>query len=257
MERDAALILEYTRINKLILNADKTKLIRFKPHCNNTINFSVFVDGKEIYVVNSIKYLGVYLQSNLSWNQHIQHMKTKVAQGTGFLYKFKNKFDRNTKFLIYNALIQSHLNYLTAVYGWKKCNELKSLQRCQNKALKVVANLPIMFPTMSLYKDKFKTVLPIYGTYKLQILIYVFKIVHNIGHHTIKFTRNQQLHNTRNNTNLSVAWCRLETTKQRIEYMGSREFNNLPQDLKLLNRISIFKKSLKDYLFQNLEELLM
>lgn len=257
MEHDAAIIFEFARINKLILNANKTQLIRFKPYSSNNIYFSVFVDGREIVDATSVKYLGIYLQNNLSWNQHIQSLKSKTSQAIGFLYKFKNKFDHDTKFLIYNALVQSHLNYLAVLYGWKKSTELKSLQRVQNRALKAVANLPITHPTISLFNDVFKSVLPIYGIYKMQLLLYVFKSTNSIGHHTIKFSRNQNTHNTRNNSNLMVARCRLETTKQKIEYMGGHQFNDLPQYLKCLNRISNFKSSLKKYLLENVEELLM
>lgn len=256
VERDAALISEFLRLNKLLLNANKTRLVRFKPYNNRNNNFSVFVDGKEILEENSINYLGLQLQSNLSWNQHIQCIKTKTAQAVGVLYKFKNKFDQHTKFLIYNALIQSHFNYLAILYGHKNSSELKSLQRMQNKALKVVSGVAITYPTASIYKDLFKTVLPIYGIYKMQLLVYVFKCLHNIGHHTIRFSQNQHSFNTRNRRNLTVARCRLETTKQRIEYMGSHEYNNLPQFLKNLSGISIFKSNLKKYLLQQIEELL-
>lgn len=254
MERDSSLLSEFLRINKLFLNASKTHLVRFKPYCDNN-NFSVFVDGKEVCEVDSVKYLGITLQNNLSWNKHIQFLKTKSAQAVGLLYKFKNKFDKNTKYLIYNGLIQSHFNYLAILYGYKKSSELSSLQRMQNKALKVTSNLPITHPTISIYRDVFKTTLPIHGIYRMQLLMYVFKCIHNIGHHTIRFQTNQHYFNTRNNTNLFMARCRLETTKQRIEFMGSREFNNLPHYLKTVNRISEFKTLLKNYLFEHLEEL--
>ena len=55
--------------------------------------------------------------------------------------------------------------------------------------------------------------------------------------------------------NLKVARCRLETTKQRIEYMGSLEYNNLPQNIKDAQRIGIFKKMVKEYLLGNIEML--
>lgn len=255
MERDASLLSEFARINKLILNASKTQLIRFKPYNLHNINFSVFVDGSEVTEVHTVKYLGIHLQSNLAWSDHIQYIKGKTAQAVGILYKFKNKFDRNTKFLLYNALIQSHFNYLAILYGYKKSTEFKSLQRIQNKALKLVSNLPVRHPTISLYRDIFQTVLPIYGTYKMQLLLYVFKCVHNIGHHTILFRTNQYSISTRTNGSLTLAWCRLETTKQRIEYMGSREFNNLPPNIKNVNRISVFKTMLKNHLLQHIEEL--
>lgn len=257
MEHDAELIQEYMRLNRLILNPDKTKLLRFRPHLSGNNDFSVTMDGKNIYECTSIKYLGVHLQSNLSWNMHIQHVKSKVAPALGLLFKFKNKFDLDTKLLIYNALIHSHFNYMAIIYAHRKTAELKSLQRTQNKALKIVYNLPLLYSTRSLYEDITKTVLPVYGLYKIQLLLYVFKATHNIGHQTIEFIVNQNIFNTRNGSNLLIKRCRLETTKQRIEHAGSSEFNHLPLVLKNISRISIFKNHLKSYLLNNLEMLLM
>lgn len=251
MERDSALIFEYMRINKLFINRKKTKVIRFKPHSRFNSDFHITVDGEIIHEVNTVKYLGLILQSNLAWSQHINHLKSKISPAIGLMYKFKNKFDERTKFLIYQTLIQSHLNYLAIIYAHKKSSELKSLQRLQNKALKTVANLPITNSTYSLYNDAFPTILPIHGIYKLQLLLYVYKSLHHIGHHTIQFNLNHN--NTRNNQQLRVALCRTETTKQRVEYSGSREFNMLPQHIKQSNRLSSFKNILKQYMSTQIE----
>lgn len=234
----------------------KTHLIRFKPYNLDNSTFSIFVDGNGIFECSSVKYLGIHLQSNLSWNIHIQYIKNKISQAIGLLFEFKNKFDRKTKMLIYYALIQSQLSYLIILYGSRKTTDIKSLQRMQNKALKSVFNLPIMYPTVSLYEDVVKSVLPIMGIYKLQLLLYVFKCIHNIGHHTVQFRINQHSIETRNNASLLVAWCRLETTKQRIEYIETRESNNLPPSLKNINRISVFKTKLKEYLYHSIPEFL-
>lgn len=184
-------------------------------------------------------------------------MKSKIVSATGLIYKFKNKFNLKTRLIIYQSLIQSHLNYLAFIYGCYKSNELKSLQRAQNKALKTVFNLPLSFSTLSLYRDVSATILPVYGLYKMQLILYVFKSINNIGHHTITFSRNQTVFNTRNAMNLRIAGCRLEKTKQRVEHMGSLEFNNLPETIRNVQRISIFKKNIKEYLLGNLEMLLL
>lgn len=257
MEYDAAMIAEYARINKLMLNAEKTKLIRFRPYLVHNQDFSIFVDGREICETLNTKYLGVILQSNLSWEMHIKQLKSKIVSATGLLYKFKNKFTTETKMIIYQALAHSHLNYLPIIYAYKKSNELKSLQRAQNKALKTVFNLPITFSTLNLYKDVSKTVLPVFGLYKMKLLLYVFKSINGIGYHTISFSRNQFAFNTRNAMNLRVARCRLETTRQRVEHAGSLEYNHLPDMLKNTERISIFKRNIKEFLLENIEMLLL
>ena len=60
---------------------------------------------------------------------HIQHVKSKVALALGLLFKFKNKFNTDTTFLIYNGHIHSHLNYLPLIYAHRKTTELNALQR--------------------------------------------------------------------------------------------------------------------------------
>ena len=45
-------------------------------------------------------------------------------------------------------------------------------------------------------------------------------------------------------------------TKQRIKYIGCRDFNNLPESVKSINNISLFNTSFKKFLLGNLEDLL-
>ena len=90
------------------------------------------------------------------------------------------------------------LNYLAIVYAHNKNNtSLKSLQILQNKALKIVYKLPLMYSTIALYKDVSKTILPIYDLHGYQVLMFVFKYINRIGNHTITFSQNQLHFNTR------------------------------------------------------------
>lgn len=256
IERDVALVFEYMRINRLFINRSKTKLIRFRPQRNFEPGFNIRVDGQELQEVNSIKYLGIYLQSNLTWDMHIRYLKSKLSSVIGILFKFRYAFDHNTKFLLYQSLIQSQLNYMAIIYGYRQSSELRSLQRLQNKSLKCVAGVPLSYPTRSLFCNLFPNVLPVHGIYKFQTILYVYKCLNNIGHHTICFRRNQNSFNTRNNQLLRIPLCRTETTKQRIEFSGSNEFNNLPNAVKSCTRISIFKMLLKEHILLNLDNLL-
>lgn len=243
--------------NLYILNNDKTKIIRFRPHCSESDHpFNINIGETQIYESRSLKYLGIHLQNNLSWNFHIQDLKAKVAPAIGMLYKYKNKFDIKTKLLIYNSLVQSHLNYIPMVYAYKKSAQLRSLQRIQNKALKIVYNLPRTYSTLALYGNASK-ILPVHGLYKMQLLVYMFKSLRNLGPRAIEFHANQSVFNTRNRTNLRIKRCRLEITKQRIEHNGCSEFNHLPQDLKTISRISLFKTNLKAHLLRELRMLLL
>ncbi|XP_075159634.1 uncharacterized protein LOC142232827 [Haematobia irritans] len=257
MERDMALILEYTRLNKLVLSSSKTKLVRFRPTSNQAVSeFSISINGVVVNEVKEVKYLGILLQHNLSWDSHISCLRNKVAPALGILFKMRYLLDSKTKMMLYQSLVQSHLGYLAVIFGWKNTSALRSLQRIQNKALKAVFNLPMRFSTIPLYAEISKNILPVHGLYRYQLLLYIYKTEKNIGYSTLKFSRNQSAFNTRNRTSLRVVRCRLEITKQRIEFIGTSLFNALPHDVKHASNISLFKTKLKKYLLENVEILL-
>lgn len=259
MERDVALLFEYARLNGLMLNPSKTKMVRFRPQAYSlNHDFSVNVDGILICETQSVKYLGITLQGNMSWDIHIDNVKRKIAPAIGILYKLKNKLNEKAKRMIFQSLVQSHLGYLAVVYAYNRnSNSLKSLQSMQNRALKIVYNLPLTYSTIALYKDVAKTILPIYGLHEYQVLMFVFKCIRKLGHHTIAFTQNQTNVNTRNRMNLRIPLCRLEKSKQRIDYIGSVIYNDLPSDLKTIIRFSNFKFSCKMLLCSKFETLLL
>ena len=57
-------------------------LLRFNP--------SIFINGNKINRVKSCKYLGLLIDENLNWADHINYLKTKVTQITGILYKSRD-----------------------------------------------------------------------------------------------------------------------------------------------------------------------
>lgn len=259
IEYDAAILSEFLRINKLILNANKTKFLRFKPYIlRNDGIMSVHIEGNSINESESVKYLGINLNHNLLWENHINWLKSKVSSGIGILNKFRYKLSARTKMLLYESLIHSHVTYLPMIYGSRPSDVMKSLQAAQNKALKIVFNLPLRFNTIDLYRNYAKTILPIRGLYKQQLLTYVFKCIKGYGSHTIQFDRNLTYTHrvTRQAMDLKVERCRLELTKQKVTYAGANEYNQLPNDLKNISALSTFKTNLKRYLLNNVEILL-
>lgn len=67
------------------------------------------------------------------------------------------------------------LNYITLVFAYQKKSALKSLHILQNRSLKAAHNLPSIFPKLALYKDISKSVLIIYGLYKMRLLLLLIR----------------------------------------------------------------------------------
>lgn len=89
--------------------------------------------------------------------------------------------------------------------------------------------------------------------------MYIFKALRGIGSTTITFRQNGTItgRNTRQADHIEVSRCRLDLTKQRIGFAGPNEYNKLPSSLRNISAVATFKRSLKNYLLQNLETLLI
>jgi len=71
---------------KLTLNLPKTKTILFNNN-NRTVTLNINCNNVPLEQVNSTKYLGTTIDSNLTWKEQIASVEKKVAQGCHALFK--------------------------------------------------------------------------------------------------------------------------------------------------------------------------
>ena len=62
------------KANKLLLNIKKTHVITFKTRRKKIDNIIVNINDTEIKKVESTKFLGIYIDSNVTWKTHIKHI---------------------------------------------------------------------------------------------------------------------------------------------------------------------------------------
>ena len=101
---------KWFEVNKLTLNLTKTKYIIFGNH-NENCSVSINNDAIEKQCMDSIKFLGIILDSKLSWNDHIQLLTRKVSRSMGILYRVKNILNQKSLFTLYCSLVLPYLNY--------------------------------------------------------------------------------------------------------------------------------------------------
>lgn len=72
------------------MNIDKTNYIVFNTYKNFTWNADITMGGKRLQQVNSTRFLGVYIDHELKWCDHITTVCKKVAKNTSVLAKLKH-----------------------------------------------------------------------------------------------------------------------------------------------------------------------
>ena len=81
----------------------------------------LLIEEDSLERVQQFKYLGVVINENLDWTEHIDHIYTKIAKRLWLLNRIKYLLPRRPRELIFNSLILPILNYGDVVW-WDRCN---------------------------------------------------------------------------------------------------------------------------------------
>ena len=113
---------EWFKNNRLTLHPGKS---RFLVHSRDKL-IQLFLDNNEIQRCGyglqeeSVKLLGVKIDENLDWKEHIKEVSKKISKGNYLLWRHKKKLNPLTRKLIYESFIRSHLLYCITVWGGSK-----------------------------------------------------------------------------------------------------------------------------------------
>ena len=90
--------------------------------------------------VNSTKYLGVTIQSDLKWDKHINSMTAKANQSLAFLKRNLKLTSSKIKEHAYKALVRPKLEYCTTIWDPHTKNQNIQIEKVQRRAARFVSN---------------------------------------------------------------------------------------------------------------------
>ena len=120
--------------NKLVLNVAKSKFMLFFKHPKVVPRLKLLINGNPIEQVTNFNFLGITIDQNITWSDHITKNSIKVARVIGILNKLKHIFLPNILRTIYNSLIHPHLIYGLYLWGFSP----KRLIILQKKAVRTI-----------------------------------------------------------------------------------------------------------------------
>ena len=77
--------------------------------------FDLFIDN--VKIKETMKYLGVIIDSKLNWISHITYVKNKVAKGIGIIRRARQCVNKKTLTILYHIFIFPYLIYCVEVWG--------------------------------------------------------------------------------------------------------------------------------------------
>ena len=236
--------------NKLTLNSEKSSFTIFKsnrksiPNLPDTIEFH----DQEIKRTSHVKFLGVVLDENLTWNHHINELCSKLKRLFHIFYNIRNLLLKDNIKTIYFALIYSRIKYGISVYGQACDSKLKRIQTLQNQLLKVLAKKNYRFSTDMLHNEF--ELLKINDIVKQEVITFVHNFFSNSlppvfdGYfETLACINNR---NTRHGNNLiKIPKHTTNLAGSFIKIHGARVWNILDHNLKSIKKVKNFRNKFK------------
>ena len=163
----------WLKSNKLSLNTNKTKCMIFHNIQKKVDQPEIKLNGKQIETVSSFNYLGILLDTALTFKNHISRLTATLSKTIGSLNLIKKSVSENILLQIYNSLIHSKLCYGILVWGHKSYK----LNKIQKRAIRVITNSRFNAHTEPLFKRL--NILRSEDINKLQIYKFLHKLENN------------------------------------------------------------------------------
>ncbi len=252
-------IVEWLRLNKLTLNVKKTKLLILGTlHKLSRIKYSPLMICNEVVErVDYFKYLGIFLDKNLTFNHHIDKLYKQTCSKIGLLKRVRYLTDRPTALTLYKSLVLPHLDYCD-VYTTAKQESLSKLQTAQNIACRTILLADKLMPTNVLHESLNMSLLADQRNFHFGNLCHKNIFPEEMRTGLINFFKLKSDGNIRISHRMTakdvvVPDIRLQLGRKSIGYRGPAFWNKLPKYSKDTEKFSSFVTKWKCICFPNFE----
>ena len=122
-------LLQWTELNHMSLNSYKTKYMTIttrQKHQNIKLScrMPLYIGNEKIVEVATHKVLGVTIDNNLSWTNHVNELTKRVSQKQYQLAKIKHFLNAHARKLFFHAHIQPIIDYVLTLWDSASANTL-------------------------------------------------------------------------------------------------------------------------------------
>ena len=157
MNRELQNINEWFISNKLSLKVKKTKFSIFRKASKiDDLPLALpklFTNNQVMKRQSSIKFLGILLDENLSWKEHLKLTENKTAKNIGLIYNAKPYLNKDSLLALYFSYVHSYINYANLVWGSTHRTYLRKINSQQKHALRLIHNKNRFYYSKELFES--------------------------------------------------------------------------------------------------------
>lgn len=232
-------VVQYFESNGMVVNPNKTNFIKFNLTNNrHNQNLNLFVGENQINQVNSTKFLGVYIDSQLNWNEHIEKLAATLSSNLFLIKKISQLGCKKLTTTCYYSFFYSHIKYSVLLWGLSSHQNMERIFKLQKRAIRIIENLN--------YSESCKNSFISNNMLTVPSIFIEEAIMYANQNNLLDINKNHH-YNTRQLYNFS-AQHRLKIFEEKPSYVGQKFFQKLPLELKNKVNLISFKKYLREWL---------
>ena len=165
------------KTNRLSINVSKTNCM-IVGRSNQPDHHRVYIDNIVIERVNCSKFLGVIIDSKLSWSDHVSYIRHKMSKNLSVMYRVKWLLNNSALYMIYCTLVLPCISYCCEIWGNTYKTRVQPLYIIQKRAISICNHLEYRAHTKPAFL-KLNT-LTIADLVKFKSMVLMYKIYNNL-----------------------------------------------------------------------------
>jgi hypothetical protein len=129
---------DWFRSNSLSLNFDKISFVQFRPKNRYETNFKITCNNKLIKETKNTKFLGLDIDSSLSWKDHIEQMMFKLRRACYAIRYVKHFMFQDTLRTIYFSYFHAILSF--GIICWGNSAYSSNIFKIQTRIIRIIMN---------------------------------------------------------------------------------------------------------------------
>ena len=237
--------------NRLSLNLKKTQFLIFgtQPKCNMFKDLELKVNNETIVQSNSVKYLGIKLDSQLTYGSHVEYVRSKTVGKIKLLGRIAPIIKRHTALYLYKSLILPIFDYCSFIIDGMSQQSCQTLQKLQNLACQNILRVDTKSRTRDLHTELGLDYLAVRR--KQQMACEMFKISQSMVPCKViqHFKPSHEAHARSTRLTSSNNYClpnfKLEMCRRQFVYKGPSIWREVPTELKGAGNIRTFRSGIR------------
>ena len=251
LQRDLDRVSNWCVSNGMKLNVNKTKVMRISCSRKNVVEPVYLLNGAHIESVLQTKYLGVIINTKLSWDDHVDYITRRANRLLGLITSMSSGLATSALLALYKSLVLPILEY--GLPAWNPtnrnlCDRLESIQRRATRIILKQRRQQMPYPE----RLRLLNWVSLESRRKYLLINFVAKALYNIVESSDISSKIKVIQRRQEDIRFHHLMARTKRLSDSAMYVFPRLWDELPRDLRVdfvLSKFQTWQHRLKRHIF--------